>query len=165
MVPERMAAYMTTWQHVLACVTKSNAPDYMAAMGVLWVAAQKLWREHFETMCIFRKACEGNPTGCSASFCLVEKASYAGKIAKDTNHSASIATTTWHLSWSMPSTTYLQSMTLLQALHFSSIVQLDKCLRVNTTSTRVHWVRMTWNRMPIDENYQIHVYQSCIAHV
>jgi len=42
MVPERMAAYMTTWQHVLACVTKSNAPDYMAAMGVLWVAAQKL---------------------------------------------------------------------------------------------------------------------------
>ena len=42
MVSERMAAYMATWQHVLACVTKSNAPDYMAAMGVLWVAAQKL---------------------------------------------------------------------------------------------------------------------------
>ncbi len=42
MVPERKAAYMTTWQYVLACVTKSNALDYMAAMGVLWVAAQKL---------------------------------------------------------------------------------------------------------------------------
>ena len=38
MVPERMAAYMTTWQHVLASVTKSDAPDYMAAMGALWVA-------------------------------------------------------------------------------------------------------------------------------
>ncbi|KAL0031501.1 hypothetical protein WJX77_003847 [Trebouxia sp. C0004] len=42
LVPEHMAAYMATWQHVFACVTKSNAPDYMAAMGVLWVAAQKL---------------------------------------------------------------------------------------------------------------------------
>ncbi len=42
MVPERMAVYMATWQHVLACVTRSNAPDYMAATGVLWVAAQNL---------------------------------------------------------------------------------------------------------------------------
>jgi len=42
MVPERMAAYVTTWQHVLACVTKSNAPAYMAATGVMVVAAQKL---------------------------------------------------------------------------------------------------------------------------
>ena len=42
MIPERMAAYMATWQHVLAGVTNSNAPDYMAAVGVLWAAAQKL---------------------------------------------------------------------------------------------------------------------------
>ena len=42
MLPERMAAYMATWQHVLASVTESSAPDYMAAMDVLWVAAQKL---------------------------------------------------------------------------------------------------------------------------
>ena len=42
MVPERMAAYMATWQHVLASVVKSNAPDYMAATGVLWVVVQKL---------------------------------------------------------------------------------------------------------------------------
>ncbi|KAL3157775.1 hypothetical protein ABBQ32_012200 [Trebouxia sp. C0010 RCD-2024] len=42
MVPERMAAYMATWQLVLASVIKSNAPDYMAATGVLWVAVQKL---------------------------------------------------------------------------------------------------------------------------
>ena len=42
MIPERMAAYITTWQHVLACVTASSAPDYMAAMGVLWVTADKL---------------------------------------------------------------------------------------------------------------------------
>ncbi len=39
MTLERMAAYMTTWQHVLACVTKSNAPDFMAPVGVLWAAA------------------------------------------------------------------------------------------------------------------------------
>ncbi|KAL3134232.1 hypothetical protein ABBQ38_006663 [Trebouxia sp. C0009 RCD-2024] len=42
MTPERMGAYMATWQHVLASVIKSNAPDYMAATGVLWVAVQKL---------------------------------------------------------------------------------------------------------------------------
>ena len=42
MIPERMGAYMATWQHVLATVTKSNAPDYMAARGVLWAAVQKL---------------------------------------------------------------------------------------------------------------------------
>ncbi len=37
-----LAGYLATWQYVLASVTKSNAPDYMAATGVLWVAAQKL---------------------------------------------------------------------------------------------------------------------------
>ena len=32
-------AYMATWQHVLANVTKTNAADYMAATGVLWIVA------------------------------------------------------------------------------------------------------------------------------
>ena len=42
MVPERMALYMLTWQHILSGITRSNAADYMAATGVLWAAVQKL---------------------------------------------------------------------------------------------------------------------------
>ena len=42
MLPERMAAYMLTWQHILSGITTSNAADYMATIGVLWAAVQKL---------------------------------------------------------------------------------------------------------------------------
>ena len=31
--------YQLTWQHVLVCVIKLNAPYYMADMGMLWATA------------------------------------------------------------------------------------------------------------------------------
>ena len=42
MFPERMALYMRARQHILVGIIRSNAADYMAMIGVLWAAIQKL---------------------------------------------------------------------------------------------------------------------------